>query len=137
MLSRRDDGNQRLIALVNERRLMPYAYGRNDCWCFARAAVEAATGETLLPDLEPPKSWLAAARVMIANGWESVEDLMTETLGPPMADPKESRPGDIVSFEMLGDLHLAVRVGETALTPGRDGLNSIGRDAWRNAWRVG
>lgn len=127
----------RLVACANARTSTPYAYGTNDCWCFTRAAVEAVTGELLLPDIEPPKTWLAAAKVLIVHGWESVEDLMTATLGQPMASPTDSRPGDIVSFELLGSAHLAVRIGDTALTPGPAKLEVVTPGMWRNAWRVG
>ena len=134
---RRVEGWEAALAVVmNERRQKPYVYGSTDCWCLARAAVQAMTGETMLPDVEPPKGWLAAAKIMIAHGWESVEDLMTETLGPPI-EPNASRPGDIVSFVLVGEIHLAVRIGDVALTPGRDGLVPIVASAWRNAWRTG
>lgn len=136
-MRRLDGWEARLASVVNERRARPYAYGTNDCWCFARASAEAITGDALRPDLGAPTTWLAAARVLISNGWESVEDLMTATLGQPMADPQASRPGDIVSFEVLGSAHLAVRVGDTALTPGRDRLETVCASKWRSAWRVG
>ena len=135
-LTRLPDWQPRLAKLVNERRSVPYAYGSNDCWCFAQAAINAVTGKTLRPDIAP-KTWLAAAKVLISNGWESVEAMMTELLGPPMDDPKTSQPGDIVSFELLGSEHLAVRAGDTALTPGRDRLEMIAVTEWRKAWRVG
>ncbi len=134
-MTRLDGWEERLVALANARRRAPYVYGSNDCWCFTRAAVLAITGETLLPEMDPPKTWFAAAKVMIAHRWESVEDLMTEMLGPPMTDPKASRTGDIVSFEVLGSSHLAVRFGDTALTPGPAGLEFV--DVWRCAWSVG
>lgn len=135
-LVRLDGWQGRLGAVANERRSMPYRYGTTDCWCFARAAVEAVTGTTLLPDVEPPKGWLAAAKVMITRGWESVEDLMTETLGPPI-DPKSSQPGDILSYEDVGELHLAVRVGDVALAPVDIGLKVIPPEKWRRGWKVG
>lgn len=126
----------RLIDLAREWRTRPYSYGDSDCACFARAAIETLTGVTMLPGVEFPKGWLAAAKFMIARGWSSVEDSMVELLGPPV-DPTHSRSGDIVSYAEGGELHLAVRVGDSAMTPSLQGLRVIAAGHWLRAWRVG
>jgi hypothetical protein len=135
-LVRLPDWQPRLVALVNERRLVPYAYGENDCWHFARAGIEAMTGTLLFPEMTPYRGWVGAAKMLIANGWETVEDGVTALLGPPI-DPNESRPGDVVSYEAVGDRHLAMRVGDAALTPSLEGLTVIERARWCRAWSVG
>lgn len=133
-LQRLDGWQPRLIGLANEWRNKPYAYGLTDCGRFMLSAVEITTGVNLLPGVEWPRGWLGVAKWMIANGWDSVEAVMDDLL-PPM--PVElSRGGDIVSFEKVGEFHLAVRFGDTALTPGADGLLVMGKP-WRRAWRVG
>lgn len=135
-LTRLSDWQQRLVKTVNERRLMPYVYGRTDCACFVQAAVLAVTGTMLLAGVEKPKGWIGAAKFMLANGWEDVEQMATAVLGPPVSADL-SRPGDVVSFELAEELHLAVRVGDAALTPAGEGLQVVDRLAWRNAWLVG
>lgn len=135
-LVRLDDWQARLVAVVNERRLLPYAYGTNDCACFARLCVEATTGMVLLPGVDPPKGWLAAAKFMIARGWHTPEDMATELLGPPR-DVAETGPGDLVSYEDIGELHLAVRVGDVAVAPVDVGLKVISPEQWRHGWKVG
>lgn len=133
-LQRLDGWQQRLIALANEWRNKPYAYGLTDCGRFMLSAVKEVTGVDLMPGVEWPRGWLGVAKWMIANGWDSVEAVMDDLL--PSMPVKQSRGGDIVSFERGGEFHLAVRFGDTALTPGADGLIVIGAP-WHRAWRVG
>lgn len=133
-LQRLDGWQLRLVRLANAWRNKPYAYGLTDCGRFMLSAVTEVTGADLMPGVEWPRGWLGVAKWMIANGWDSVEAVMDDLL-PPM-QVVETRSGDIVSFEKGGEFHLAVRIGDTALTPGTDGLIVIG-PPWRRAWRVG
>jgi len=135
-LKRLDGWEKRLVTLAGEWRTRPYSYGESDCGCFARVAIEALTGVTMLPGVEFPKGWLALAKFMIARGWSSVEDSMVELLGPPV-EATASRRGDIVSYEEGGELHLAVRIGDVALTPSLSGLRVIEENQWLRAWKVG
>lgn len=133
-LQRLDGWQFRLIGLANHWRNKPYAYGLTDCGRFMLSAVVETTGVDLLPGVEWPRGWLGVAKWMIANGWDSVEAVMDDLLPPIPVE--ETRGGDVVSFEMGGEFHLAVRFGDTALTPGTDGLISVG-SGWHRAWRVG
>jgi uncharacterized protein YfaT (DUF1175 family) len=134
-LQRLPDWQVRLIGCLNARAAMPYRYGVNDCACFAFAAIEAVTGVDLAPH-PMPTGWLAAARVMILRGWETIEDMVAELVGEPV-DPAMSRPGDIVSYDEGGERHLAVRIGRSAVTPTPWGSATIEPDRWCRAWRIG
>lgn len=134
-LHRLDGWQPRLIALANDWRRRPFSYGVVDCGQFMLADVEAVTGEQLMPGVVWPTGWLGIAKFMMANDWATVEAVMDDLL-PPM-DVSESRRGDVVSFERGGELHLAVRVGDEALSPGIDGLVNFPRQTWRRAWMVG
>ncbi len=137
-LTRLLDWEARLARLVRERRNVPYAYGTNDCATFAQDAVFAVTGIVLLPGVERPRGFLAAARFMISRGWENVEEMTTDILGETSSDdPLRSRRGDIVSFEKGGEKHLAVRVGSEAVSPLDRGLGVIGSRHWARSWKVG
>ena len=125
----------RLADLANAWRDRPYAYGRSDCGRFAQGAVAAITGVTLPEGIDWPTGWLGAAKFMISNGWDNIEAPMNELL-PPVA-AAASRIGDVVSYEAIGELHLAVRVGNTALTPGPVGLVCVERRRWLRAWKAG
>lgn len=133
-LQRLDGWQMRLVGLANAWRTKPYSYGLTDCGRFMLSAVSEITGVDLMPGVEWPRGWLGVAKWMIANGWDSVEVVMDDLL-PPMP-VQQTQGGDIVSFEMGGEFHLAVRFGDTALTPGTDGLIVIG-PPWHRAWRVG
>lgn len=135
-LTRLINWQERLIDAVNARRRVPYRYGTNDCARFAQICIEAVTGTVLLPDVERPQGWLAAAKFMIARGWTTPEDMATELIGHS-CDLADVGPGDIVSYEHLGELHLAVRVGDAALAPVDAGLKAIPPGQWRRGWKVG
>lgn len=135
-LRRLDNWEERLIELVRDRRLVRYAYGTNDCATFVHDAVETMTGVSLYPGPRP-QGWVAAAKFLIGNGWEDVEQMATALLGPPMVDPAQSGRGDVVSFEDGGEFHLAIRVGDHAMTPTPIGLVVVEKQRWRLAWRVG
>lgn len=134
-LKRAADWQPRLIALVNDWRGRPYAYGVTDCWQFMLAAVRCQTGVDLMPGVVWPTGLVGVVRIMIARGWETLEDAMDDLL--PSQPVEESRPGDIVSFVQGGEVHMAVRMGDTALTPGLHGLAVFASTTWKRAWRVG
>jgi hypothetical protein len=115
----------RLIDLVNTRGTTPYEYGTQDCATFAREAVLAVTGVSLLPGIELPKGWLSAAKFLIKNDLADVEELASAALGYRPGEPSQSRPGDLIMFFMSAEKHLAVRVGDTAVTPSNAGLVTI------------
>jgi len=134
-LVRLEGWERRLAALANQWRHRPYAYGVTDCGRFMIEAVTAVTGAVLLEGVTWPRGWLGIAKFMIANGWDSVESTMDDLL--PAMETAASRRGDIVSFVRGDEPHLAVRVGDTALSPGADGLLAFPRPTWRRAWLVG
>lgn len=136
-LQRLPDWPARLAAVFEERRHMAYAYGINDCGVIMREAVRAVTGTDVLGGEALGTSWLAAAKFMIRRGWDDVEAAMTDLVGPPLARTAFARRGDIVSFEELGERHLAVCVGATAATPGATGLLFVPMTLWCSAWKVG
>ena len=134
-LVRLPDWEQRLATLANIWRNRPYAYGTVDCAQFAFSAIETVTGAKVLEDIVWKPGWLEVAKVLIANGWRDVEDIMNDVL--PRGDAIEPRRGDIVSYEKNGEIHLAVRVGFSSLTTGTIGLELVPSALWINAWRVG
>lgn len=135
-MKRREDWRERLVEYVNQSSKVPYRYGEMDCWCFSSGCVRAQTDVVLYPEETPPRSAMAAYRIMDRRGWETVEDIMTEALGPSVS-ADEASTGDIVSVWMAGDLHLAVKVGDAVLTPGQAGLEAVAPSKWNRAWKVG
>lgn len=134
-LVRLDDWEARLVHHVNSWRHVEYAYGLSDCTRFAHGAVEAVTGVDILPGMQWPTGWISAAKLMIAKGWDSIEQPIAELL--PETEVATARRGDIVSYLAASELHLAVRVGDLALAPASKGLFVVERGLWHRAWAVG
>lgn len=134
-LVRLGDWETRLGRYANSWRSVDYAYGLADCTRFAHGAVEAITGADILPGMVWPTGWISAAKLMIARGWDSVEAPISELL--PEMWAADCRRGDIVSYWLGGEVHLAVRVGDTALAPAAKGLMVVERSQWARAWKVG
>ena len=131
------DWESRLITLARLNSRRPYDYGVFDCAVFAKMAVHAVTGVTLLPGIELPKGFLGAAKFLIRHDLANVEELAAAALGFPPGDPARSRLGDIVVHMMGGEHHLAVRVGDAALMPAVNGLEVIERGHWTASFAIG
>ena len=99
------------------------------------AAVRCQTGVELMPGVVWPTGLVGVVRIMIDRGWQNLEEAMDDLL--PSQPVEAARPGDIVSFVQGGEVHMAVRLGDTALTPGLQGLAAFGPATWKRAWRVG
>jgi len=134
-LHRLNDWRPRLIALVEDRRDRPYQYGETDCACFALDAIETITGVRHFDGVERPRNWIGAAKFMMSRGWSGIDEMMDSILEP--VDPKETVIGDLVAFRSNAELHLAVRAGDSALTPGDNGLMTIDRERWSLGWKIG
>lgn len=134
-MKRRPDWKQRLVNYVNESSNQPYKYGVMDCWCFSRGCVFVQTDVLLLPHIRPD-SWLAAAKVLLKNGWATVEDVMITALGEPV-DVLQTSMGDVVTTEVEGLIHLAIRMnGNVALSASKNGLIVHNPEEWRKGWRI-
>ena len=148
------DWSARLAALVNTNARRPYVHDRFDCIAFAQEAVRTITGVTLLPGVELPSGgWLSCAKFLIRYGLDDLEELAVAALGQPRGRPDESMSGDLVSWEISGEFHLAVRAGDEAVTTSDTGLMVISRTRmsvsgspasriistpqWISAWAVG
>lgn len=142
MLRRLDGWPSLLHAFIRSRRNTPYEYGVNDCFWFAQGAIFAMTGTNILPNVDPPKSRIAAAKFLLSRGYKDVGDFVTALLGQPLKSVRLAGRGDLISFvpitpaAEIEEQHLAVVDGVGAVTPGRDGLVWVPRVLWRAGWRV-
>lgn len=133
----------RLVAFIDERRAMPFAWGSNDCCLFAADAVAAITG------VDAARKWRgyktargAASRIREARGIARLVETAAARHGWPEIAPAFARRGDVVLIE--GDRPVINRralgivgPGGGLLLPGDDGLVTLPRAAAVRAWRIG
>lgn len=136
-LERFVDWPRRLSAFIEARRDTPYTYGSNDCGCFVLDGIRELTGVELLAPEQRPTSAAGALRFLVRNGYDDVEGMMTAMLGAPLATARLAQRGDVVSFEVGNERHLALSTGPAAATPGRDKLLWAPCPLWCLAWKVG
>lgn len=119
-----------LAAFVEERRHMPFEWGRNDCATFAADAVLAMTGVDVLQPLRG--RWAtepAAAEVATSMG--GLRGGAMALLGPALSRPTQAPRGAVVLARMDGTAILGVRMsGAQWCAPGAQGL------LWRPAREV-
>lgn len=93
-LVRFPDWPQRLLAAVNARRAMPYAWGSNDCVLYAADMVAAITGIDLAEEFRGAyHDERGAAALMAREGWADLASLADAHLPRCLARP---RRGDLV-----------------------------------------
>jgi hypothetical protein len=128
---------ERLHALIEERRHRAFAWGSHDCGLFAADAVLGTTGQDFCEGLRTYKSALGASRVLQAHGCADVVDLVINRGFPGRQHPLDARRGDIVCAEGGNGMTLGVVCGVRFAWPAPDGLMFLPIDKAARAWRVG
>jgi hypothetical protein len=124
-----------LAEYLEARRLMPFAWGTNDCCSFAADWVAIATGRTGL--LDPWAGYSTAAEALRHLEAAGGVVAMWSGLMPaaPIA-PMLARRGDLVVVEIEGRQSIAVCAGETCAGPAANGLAWASLKEGVCAWRV-
>ena len=134
---RREGWPERLTAMVEAARDLPFAWGSHDCCTFAARWVESERGVSILaPFAHARGAWasaLEAARIVRDAGGLSA--IVTEQLGASIA-PAQAMRGDVVRVEIEGRESLAVVLGETAAAPGEAGIAFAPMARWLEGWEV-
>lgn len=127
-----------LDALVCARQHAPFAWGSNDCALFASDAVLATTGVDPAARLRGYRTARQALRLIGKFG--GLWGVATMTLGQHL-DRSCARTGDVAlvaSSATSKRESLAVCVSaDSAVVPGRDGLQVVPMAYARCVWRVG
>lgn len=133
-LVRLHDWQLRLESFARERQEMPFQWGRNDCALFAADAVQALTGERLLPNMRGYSNVRDALRLIDAAG--GLRSIACHALGGFVL-PAYARVGDVVLVKDGKREALGMCNGGSVIGPGPAGMVAIGMDAALAAWRVG
>ena len=134
---RRPDWPERLAALVEARRDMPFAWGSQDCCSFAADAVEAMTGRDWLAPHRGQYQDAAGAEAIIGpDGLEALVAGLLADFGARDCPPGFVQRGDLALVLSGNDLTLGVVLGETIAAPGLRRLAFVPRSAIRRGWSV-
>ena len=126
------DWQARFGEFTEARRLMPFAWGPNDCCTFAGDCVLALTGIDPGAGHRDYSDAIGAARSLAEFGGVcGVGDALFGAVVPPLM----ARVGDVGMVRNDERDCLAVCNGETWLAPGLAGLVALPLEAASHAWR--
>ncbi len=98
-MTRHADWEDRLNDVVAKHQAMPGEWGKSDCWIMAMDAIEAVTGERILPHLQSYATEAEGYKVFRKAGFkETVEEALAEALGDPIS-PALAQRGDVGVIE--------------------------------------
>lgn len=143
-LKRFDDWPGRLLALIAERRAVPFAWGRHDCALFACDAVEAMTGVDPAKGLRGTYRSAPGARRALKDfaggGITATARKIAKAHGCPEVPVLLARRGDlaiVATGQSDGPrLSLGVVMGEEVMVPGVHGMAAVPVGGARRAWRI-
>lgn len=134
--ARLQDWPERLAALVEARRTMPFAWGSHDCALFAADAIAAVTGEDPATAFRGYASEEEAEGVLGEIGLEGMVAAALAAFGCGACHTGLVQRGD-VALAMIGNQPtMAVVLGEVVAAPGPDGLAFRPLDCIQRAWSV-
>jgi hypothetical protein len=135
--ARLEDWPDRLAATIEQLRLVPFAWGSQDCCTLANAAVEAVTGRSLLDGLGAWSSEAEADALLAARG--GIEQAAADHFaanGCPEIPTAFVQRGDIVLVEVGNDTPLGIMLGISIAIAGPAGLLFIDTRHARRAWAI-
>jgi hypothetical protein len=131
-LRRHHDWQLRLEAFTRARREIPFAWGANDCACFAADAVEALTGERLLPDM---RGLAVRDALRFMRERDGLRGIASRVLGEAVS-PKLAAVGDVVLILEGKREALGVCNGTSVLAAGPQGMAVVSMTRAIACWKV-
>jgi hypothetical protein len=130
------DWAERLNAFIESRARTPFAWGSNDCCLFAAHAVQAMTGEDIVPELLVYETEAQAMR-LLARRYKDLPGLVAAaTPFVEYENIKFCSRGDVALVQNGGRHCLAICVGEYLAVPGECGIVFLPFAAVERAWAV-
>lgn len=134
-IRRLPDWPERLAAFIEERRHVPFEWGRNDCATFAADALLAITGVDVLGQLRG--QWAAEDRALaVAARLHGMPMAARRLLGRPLPQVALAPRGAVVCARMGALPIMGVLAGARWCAPGADGLQFRPGAEIRLAWGV-
>lgn len=122
--------------LYQEKKSIPFAWGSNDCLCFASECAEAITGhDPAVAIKQRYTSEVSVRRLMVREGWESVGDLAASIL--PEIPLGQAQSGDWVHVEDdSGHDCIGVVCGHRIAVKTELGLSQVPLSRAKRAFRI-
>lgn len=131
------DWPERLAALVEARRHLPFAWGAHDCCTWMADAVVAVTGRDPAAPWRGQYTTEAEAMAMLgASGLEAVVAARMVEFGAPECPVRAVQRGDAVLAVLRNEPLLGVALGPRIAVPGIDRLQWLPLSAGVRAWAV-
>jgi len=135
-MTRLDDWQDRFFAYLEATRLLPFAWGTNDCCTFAAGAADAMCGTTLKADVAANYTDEVSARAYLAT-FDSMEAAVTQWVGTASLAPNFAGPGDVVLMSGNNGPTTGICLGANcASAGGSEGAQYRGRDAIICCWKI-
>lgn len=128
----------RLNAFIEQRRTMPFAWGKNDCCLFVCDWISLLTGIDPAKNLRGKYSdALGAKRVLQRGGGvEAMASREFRVQGWQKIPVVLAQRGDPVSLTTEHGAALGICLGRHAAFPGPEGVSFVLRTECRKAWRI-
>lgn len=128
---------ERLAVLIEDCRLVPFAWGTQDCCTLAADAVVATTGIDIFARWRGKYTTEAEADALIGPaGLDGAALALMAEWGAPLCMPATAQRGDIALVAVGNALLLGVVVGDRIAAPGPDGLVFLKIDTARRVWAI-
>lgn len=106
-MPRHSEWENRLNDVVAKHQAMPGEWGKSDCWIMTMDAIEAVTGERILPHLQTYSSEAEGYKLFRKAGYElTVEEALAATL--KQIPPVMAQRGDVGVVEREGGVSCGV-----------------------------
>jgi hypothetical protein len=128
---------ERLAALVEERRSVPFTWGEHDCVSFAADAAQAVTGaDPIAPWRGSYASEEEGDRILGPDGLEAFVARFLADFGAREIPPARAQRGDWVLLTIGNQALCGVCLGATIAAPGQRGLAFVPARKAVRAWAV-
>lgn len=131
-MKRLPDWPVRYSELIRKYRESRFKWGRSDCFIFATDAVEALTGQKVLPPI-PYKNRKGCVEWVSSLG--GAAPMISATLGEPIP-PMLASVGDIGLTTDKDFVAFCINNGSTWFALGRRGLVNVSGDVVHTAWKI-
>lgn len=135
--TRPQDWPERLGALVEERRNVPFAWGTQDCVLFAADAALAVVDADPMAEFRGQYDTEAGAEELMAGRtFEATVAELMERFGAPECPPGFAQRGDWALVSIGNQEMAGVVIGTTIAVPNANGLSFVPVGRATRAWAI-